>query len=313
MKEPTTDKKVTAAGDITETFLALASRSTKLGDLPISRALPLRERRMVGPWCFLDRFGPLSFTSGKPMFVPPHPHIGLQTVTYLLAGEVLHTDSLGSQALLRPGGVNVMTAGHAIAHAEETPENNSGILNGVQLWTALPETDRHINPGFVHINQVPCIETDSASIQVFAGTYAGQTCPAPYYSQIIGLDVAINPNSRIELTLQPEYEHAIILLEGDCTYWGTALDDETLYYLGTNRQSITLSSHQGSRVLVIGGLPFTEKILMWWNFVARKQDEIAQARTDWEAHLRFGEVPGNHGQRLRAPSLLRMSQPNPAS
>lgn len=302
-----------SSGTAMDEFIAYPGRSTFLGDLPIIRCLPLRGRRMVGPWCFLDRFGPISFSNGKPMFVTPHPHIGLQTITYLLVGEVLHTDSLGSQALLKPGGVNVMTAGHAIAHAEETPETNSGVLNGVQLWTALPDNHRHMNPNFFHTYQVPFVGIENAEVHVFAGTYAERTCPAPYYSPILGLDVAIHPHSTFELTLQPEFEHAVMLLEGDCTHNGTALDDKSLYFLGKNRKSITVSSQKGSHLLVIGGLPFEENILMLWNFVARTQDEIAEARADWEAHLRFGEVPGDHGQRLRAPSLLRLSQPNPAS
>src|SRR5690606_23622100 len=122
---------------------AYPSRETLLGSLEITRALPVRDRRLVGPWCFLDRFGPLSFTEGKPMDVATHPHIGLQTVTWLLDGEVLHDDSIGSRSLLRPGGVNVMTSGGGIAHAEQTPDGHSGRLNGVQLWTALPDASRH--------------------------------------------------------------------------------------------------------------------------------------------------------------------------
>jgi len=312
MKETLTGKASSTSSN-GETFLALPSRPVKLGALPISRALPLRECRMVGPWCFLDRFGPLSFTNGKPMYVPPHPHIGLQTVTWLLAGEVLHTDSLGSQALLKPGGINVMTAGSGIAHAEETPENNTGQLNGVQLWTALPDKVRHCEPSFIHLDRVPSIESDSVVIQLFAGTYAGQTCAASYYSDIIGLDVTIQPGSTVETDMQLEYEHAIMLLEGDCLCNDQMISDKHLIVLSTNRSRISLSTNLGCRVLVIGGLPFKEKILMWWNFVARKQEEIAEARADWEAHRRFKEVPGEHVQRLSAPSLLRLSQPNPVS
>ena len=152
-----------------ETLVALGSprrcvepyenRELTLGTLKISRALPVAGRRMIGAWCFLDRFGPLSFSSGRPMDVAPHPHMGLQTVTWLLEGEVAHDDSLRSEALLRPGGVNVMTSGHAIAHAERTPADHSGRLNGVQLWTALPDHSRHGAASFQHVAQVPVIET----------------------------------------------------------------------------------------------------------------------------------------------------------
>jgi hypothetical protein len=138
-----------------------------LGALRISRALPVRGRRMIGPWCFLDRFGPLSFTEGMPMDVAPHPHMGLQTVTWLLEGEVVHDDSLGEEAVLRPGGVNVMTSGHAIAHAERTPTDNTGRLNGVQLWTALPDRDRHGAPSFQHVKLAPVLELSGGIVRVF--------------------------------------------------------------------------------------------------------------------------------------------------
>ena len=137
-KKPAVGRECGPEADHSPVFIAHSNRETHLGDLKIFRALPMRERRMVGPWCFLDRFGPMTFEDAKPMNVPPHPHIGLQTVSWLLEGEVRHTDSLNYEAVVRPGGVNVMTAGRGIAHAEETPVNNSGRLNGVQLWAALP-------------------------------------------------------------------------------------------------------------------------------------------------------------------------------
>lgn len=135
-------------GSVFERFPA---RETSLGTPKILRALPVRQKRLVGAWCFLDRFGPLAFSEAKPMDVAPHPHIGLQTVSWLLQGEILHNDSLGSEALLRPGGVNIMTSGGAIAHSEETPAKNSGLLNGVQLWVALPDADRNGQASFQHM------------------------------------------------------------------------------------------------------------------------------------------------------------------
>lgn len=157
-----------------------------LGQLSVARALPVRSRRMVGPWCFLDRFGPLTFAEGKPMDVAPHPHIGLQTVTWLLGGEILHDDSLGSEAVARPGGVNVMTAGAGIAHTEQTPGKNSGLLDGVQLWVALPDRDRQVSPAFQAVGQVPMAEERGGLIRVFAGAIAGVASPARHYSEILG-------------------------------------------------------------------------------------------------------------------------------
>ena len=137
------------------TMAGYPAREVRLGDVPVLRALPAIGRRTIGPWCFIDRFGPLSFTDARPMDVAPHPHMGLQTVTWLLDGEIVHDDSLGSEALLRPGGLNVMTSGAAIAHAEQTPREHTGRLHGVQLWTALPESERHGSPSFQHLADVP--------------------------------------------------------------------------------------------------------------------------------------------------------------
>ena len=289
------------------------NRQVNLGALSVSRALPIRERRLVGPWCFLDRFGPLTFAEGKPMDVAPHPHIGLQTVTWLHEGEVVHDDSLGYASVLRPGGVNVMTSGEGIAHAEQTPPENTGRLNGVQLWTALPDRDRHVAPAFTHVTEVPAVEWPAGVIQVFAGEFQGRTSPVPYYSPLFGADVRAHPGHELLLPLNPIYEHAILVMNGDCAVDGEPLADGMLYYLGTRRSEIGLSSRGGGRVLLIGGPPFPETILMWWNFVARTPEEIAEARADWEDRRRFGDVRAYRGPRLTAPTLTRVARPNPVS
>ena len=289
------------------------NRDLNLGALAIARALPIRDRRMVGPWCFLDRFGPLTFSDGKPMDVAPHPHIGLQTVTWLHEGEVVHDDSLGSAAMLRPGGVNVMTSGAGIAHAEQTPREHSGRLNGVQLWTALPDQHREAEPGFAHVAEVPRIERPAGLVRVFAGNMAGFRSPAPYYSPLLGADVQVHPRQRLDVPLEPTYEHAVLVMNGDCVLDGEHLAERMLYYLGTARSDASFSSNDGARVLLIGGPPFPETILMWWNFVARTAEEIAQARTDWEERRRFGEVVAYDGPRLSAPTLTRFARPNPVS
>ena len=311
--ESVNGKECSPVGAKQPAFIAYPNRSGRLGVLDISRALPIRDRRMVGPWCFLDRFGPLSFTSNKPMRVPPHPHIGLQTVSWLLEGEVLHNDSLGSEAMVRPGGVNVMTAGNGISHTEETPGVNRGRLNGVQLWVALPDSARNTAPSFTNVAQVPTVDTRGGIIQVFAGTINGATSPAHYYSEIVGLDVQIHPGSEIEMDLDPGNEHALLVLSGDCNFEKTELEERRLYYLGIYRSSVSITSRAGSRVLFIGGPPFPETILMWWNFVARTPEELSQARADWVAQRRFGQVAGEHGARLAAPDLMRFARPNPAS
>jgi len=288
------------------------NRDVSLGGLRVTRAIPIRDRRMVGPWCFLDRFGPLSFSAERPMDVAPHPHIGLQTVTWLLEGEVLHEDSLGSEAIGRPGGVNVMTAGRGIAHAEQTPTRNSGKLNGAQLWVALPEASRRIDPGFESIARVPLIEVPGAAVQVFAGSLAGAAAPGRFSTPLVGADLDVHPG-RAGLPLDPGYEHALLVLSGDCAVEGEPLEPRRLYYLGTRRSGIELRSEGGGRLLLIGGPPFPETILMWWNFVARTPEEIAAARADWEARRRFGEVTAYAGPRLDAPALARFARPGPVS
>ena len=290
-----------------------ANYETTLGALRISRALPVKGRRMIGPWCFLDRFGPLSFTDGMPMDVAPHPHIGLQTITWLLDGEVVHDDSLGEEAVLRPGGVNVMTSGNAIAHAERTPAENTGRLNGVQLWTALPDRDRHGAPSFQHVKLAPTLELSGGLVQVFSGQLAGAVSPARHFSELVGADLQVHGNEKLEIPLRPDFEYAALVLSGDCSLDGQPLRERMLYYLGMQRAGAAFGSTSGARVLLIGGPPFPEAILMWWNFVARTPEEIRDARDDWERGRRFGEVNAYGGQRLRAPDLVRLARPNPVS
>jgi len=272
-----------ALGATTSHLDVYPGRDIALGQLAVLRALPVKGRRLVGPWCFLDRFGPLSFTEGVPMDVAPHPHMGLQTVSWLLDGEIAHLDSLGSEAVLRPGGVNVMTSGAAIAHAEQTPRDHTGRLNGVQLWTALPEVDRHRAPAFQQVPEVPRVELAGGLAQVFSGALSGATSPADHFSPLVGADLQVRRGARLTVPLVSGHEHALLVLDGHCALEGQPLE------------------------------PFPETILMWWNFVARTLDEIRVARDDWEARRRFGEVPAYQGPRLVAPELMRLARPNPLS
>lgn len=289
-------------GPVLETVLP---RATTLGDLAIRRLLPAPGRRLVGPWCFLDAFGPLAFDSGKPMDVPPHPHVGLQTVTWLLDGEVLHRDSLGSVALARPGALNLMTAGRGIAHSEETPEGHTGRLEGVQLWVALPNADRDVEPSFEHHPEAPEVELPGATARLVLGEMAGRCSPGRTYSPIVGADVAVEKGASASLPLEPRFEHAVVALRGDAEVEGAPLAPGALLYVGTGRSSLRLRVAGGdpARVLLLGGAPFGEAVLMWWNFVARSSREIEAARDDWEAGRRFGDVRGHAGARTSAPPL----------
>ncbi len=284
---------------------ALPGRLSDLLGLPIRRLLPRAGRRLVGPWCFLDSYGPLGFISGKPMDVAPHPHIGLQTVSWLLEGEVVHNDSLGFRGAGGPGVLNLMTAGLGIAHSEETPSANSGRLRGLQLWVALPEAHRGTPPSFEQHRDLPVLALDGGSVTIVMGSLSDRRSPGRAFSPMVGADVAIGAGRRLQLPLDPEWEHALVPLGGRARAEGQDLAIETLYYLGTGRREIVLEApDEPARLLLIGGAPFGETVLMWWNFVARSSDEILAAREDWETGRRFGTVAAYAGERLAAPPFV---------
>jgi redox-sensitive bicupin YhaK (pirin superfamily) len=291
-----------------------ASRETNLGDLKIWRALPVREKRLIGPWCFLDRYGPLSFSEGRPMDVAAHPHIGLQTVSWLFDGEVRHFDSLGSEATARPGGVNIMTAGSGIAHAETTPATNSGLLNGVQLWLALPDEERNVEASFQHLSEVPRFDVRDGLVQLFTGVLGDVQSPAWRYGDVVGADVVVVSSGRVTLPLDPAFEHGLFVVSGSPRVRGEVLQPNSIYYLGPGSSEITIDSRsESAHLLLLGGPPFATPILMWWNFVARTPEEIAAARADWQESRRFGPVAGYEGPRLRAPMLSHLARPEPVS
>ena len=314
MSEPTVAAETCVAlGATGHQFESYPGREVALGALTVTRVLPVKGKRLIGPWCFLDRFGPSALADPSAMDIGAHPHIGLQTVTWLLDGELVHFDSLGSESLLQPHGVNVMTSGGGIAHAERTPSTISGRLNGVQLWVALPDQHRRMDAAFQHVDRVPVHEQRGGIGHVFAGTLEEVRSPAAHYSEIFGGDFEIHARGRIDLPLDPRFEYAVIVLNGDCSFDGQHLEERLLYYLGANRSEACFTSQTGGRLLLVGGPPFPETILMWWNFVARTPGEIAEARADWEARRRFGDVTTYSGPRLDAPSLVRFATANPVS
>lgn len=286
---------------------ALPAREVRLGAIDVHRVLPVRGRRLIGPWCFFDRFGPLTFGEEKPMDVAPHPHIGLQTVTWLLSGEVVHNDSLGSECLVRPGQLSLMTAGRGIAHTEETPPANSGKLDGVQLWVALPEASRAVAPHYQCMAELPVVECPGGRVAVIMGEFAGAASPGRQFSPGLGAEVVVDAGGRACVELRPDYEHGVLLASGDAAVMGVPVALDTLYYLGAGRHEIVISSAGGARLILVGGEPFGETILMWWNFVARTAEEIAEARNLWEdldsSGEIFGKVPGYRGARLQAPAF----------
>jgi quercetin 2,3-dioxygenase len=272
------------------------------GGLTVRRALPNRRRRMVGAWCFLDHAGPMEFGRGGGMGVGPHPHIGLQTFTWMIEGAVMHRDSLGNEQLITPGQVNLMTAGRGIAHAEDSDSAAGGHLHAVQLWIALPDAQRHRAPAFRNYPRLPLVELGGFSVRVLAGSAFGHTSPAEVYSPLVGLDLAAAGPASISVPLTASFEHAALVLSGAASIEDERVTPGTLLYLGSARERVALSCEAAARIMLVGGAPFGEEILLWWNFVARNAQELEQAARDWDTGQRFGPVHGSPSPPLSAPA-----------
>jgi redox-sensitive bicupin YhaK (pirin superfamily) len=292
-------------GDAAGAAETLAPREVPLGGpraMTVRRTLPHRDRRMVGAWCFVDHYGPDSVHDGG-MFVPPHPHTGLQTVSWLLSGEVLHHDSLGSEQVIRPGQLNLMTAGRGIAHAEVTPPASTERLHGVQLWVALPSSSRDTAATFEHHAELPTVGLPGGVATVIVGDFAGVRSAATTFTDLLGVELALGAGADVEVPVRPDHEHALLALDEDVTIGEAAVSHGALHYLPPGPNEIRVRALRASRVLLLGGLPFEETVVMWWNFLGTDHDSIAAARADWQSSSpRFGEVPG-YDSRLAAPAL----------
>ncbi len=299
MNEKMSNSENTIAGHQLERITAHSAEVGK--GFIVRRAVPTKARRMVGAWCFLDHVGPADFDAGHGLNVGPHPHIGLQTFTWMIEGEILHRDSLGFEQIIRPGQVNLMTAGNGIAHAEESLNDDAGRVHITQLWIALPEAERHRAPDFKHYPDLPIIESDGFKITLLVGTAFNFTAPTHVYSPMVGMDFKTDAGARTNLELNPAFEHAVLCLSGMMNVEGELIEPGTLLYLGLDRNTIALSCDSAARLLLIGGEPFKENILMWWNFVARTPAEIIQASEDWNNHRHFPEVESSPLKRLLAP------------
>jgi quercetin 2,3-dioxygenase len=268
----------------------IQSRRAQVGEFRVQRALPRRAHRTVGSWCFVDHLGPANVRVDQGLDVAPHPHIGLQTVTWLLAGEVLHRDSLGSEQVIRPGQLNLMTAGHGVAHSEERTGQYAGDLHGVQLWVAQPSATRHETAAFEHHPELPRVDLRGATATVLVGDLDGAVSPARRDTQHIGVDLELESSSTVPL--HPGCEYAVVVLTGAVEVDGTIVRPGHLAYLGEGREECGLAAaREPARCLLFGGPPFPEPVTMWWNFVARTRDEITAAHQDWvRSTARFGHV-----------------------
>ncbi|HTO00835.1 MAG TPA: pirin family protein [Microthrixaceae bacterium] len=267
------------------------SRSATVGSMTVRRALPRRARRTVGSWCFVDHMGPVAVTESEGVDVGPHPHIGLQTVTWLLAGEILHRDSLGSEQIIRPGQMNLMTAGAGVVHAEEHTRKYRGDLHGLQLWVAQPEGTRNGAAAFEHHGELPGVELGVADATVLVGEFHGAKSPARRDTDHVGVQLEFNSEGNVDVPMDPTFEYALVVMDGSVSVEGSTIVPGKLAYLGEGRDECRLSSSEPSRVLLIGGVPFEDPIIMWWNFVARTKAELSEAQRAWmSGDSRFGSV-----------------------
>ncbi len=281
----------------------IEAHAKDVGGIPVRRALPSREKRRIGAWCFLDHIGPSVPPVDKPLNVGPHPHIGLQTFTWMISGEILHRDSLGYEQWIRPGQVNLMTAGCGIAHSEESPHGGGKLVHAVQLWIALPDSERQRAPDFTHYPSLPHHREQGLDITLLVGEAFGLTSPARVYSPLVAMDALAAAATRVTLPLRPDFEYGLICLEGGLEFDGTAIKPGQLLYLGPGRASLQLACGDASRLLLVGGEPMAEDILVWWNFVARTPEEVVRATHDWNAGRHFDEVSHSPLTRLVAPDV----------
>lgn len=311
------------------------AREVPLGgirSLQVRRTLPQRALPTVGAWCFLDQFGP---DPGPAMRVLPHPHTGLQTVTWPIRGRIHHRDSLGNDVMVEPGELNLMTAGRGIAHSEVSAEGED--LFGLQFWAALPGAlpgaQDDWGAAFQQVRDLPVLATDGVQITVFVGALAlsadggGEpdrvVSPAVVHTPLLGADASLDAGATARVVLEPGYEHAVLVVSGSVQIEGMRIEAGPLAYLGAQREELSIDAIQDARFILLGGEPFTEDLVMFWNFVGRNHEEVALARAAWEGQvgaaaeavaadrsvvepgpaLRFGLVPGHGEERIPAPQV----------
>ncbi len=268
--------------------------------MSVTRWLPHRTLPMVGAWCFLDRMGPQRVD----MRVLPHPHTGLQTVTWPLTGSIRHRDSLGTDVVLRPGELNLMTGGRGVAHSELSL-GESPLLHALQLWVALPADHDDAPAAFEQHTDLPVVELPGARASVVVGELAGAASPATVHTPLLAADVTLDAGATATLPLRPGFEHAVLVLEGEASVDGTGLGVGPLLFLGADADELVMTSAGGARVLLLGGEPYPDDLVMWWNFIGRTHEDVVAARDAWEGHDRdrFPTVPGHGGERIPAPPL----------
>ena len=290
--------------------LTLVPRIVKLTTrtgIDIRRTLPHRYLRTIGAWCFVDHYGPTSQKDA--MSIAAHPHVGLQTASWLFEGEVEHRDSLGNIQVIHPGQLNLMTAGFGIAHSELSLDSDNE-MHGVQLWIVLPESARNELPFFNHYQNLPNINDGGLTAKLFVGDFMGHHSPAKVFTELVGAEIDIAAGSTVSIPLNQEFEYGLLLVLGDLRVNATEIPLTNLHYMPIGQDSIDVTSTHGAKFILLGGKPFPEEILMWWNFIGRNHEEIVQMRTDWNNETeRFPAFEDRIHGRIPAPELpnLRLS------
>lgn len=251
--------------------------------LTVRRTLPTRGRSFVGAWCFVDHFGPNAVDPDHGMFVRPHPHTGLQTVSWLFTGEIEHRDSAGNHTLIKRGELNLMTAGRGISHSEMST-TNATTLHGVQLWVALPDHARFTDPTFAHYVPEPVIK-NGVTTRVFLGSLLGQTSPVNTFTPLVGAQLDLEAGVRLELPLDTAFEYGLLLDDGELLIDGEPLAQHALALRAVGTATVVLEARTAVRLLVLGGTPLGEEIVMWWNYIGRSHDEVKQFHEQWLAEV----------------------------
>jgi len=285
--------------------MTIAPVTHDLGAFKVHRTLPSRQWTMVGPFIFVDEFGPARLPAGQGMDVRPHPHINLATVTYLFEGAIEHRDSIGSHAVIEPGAINLMTAGRGIVHSERSPQDlrpQGPSLYGMQTWLALPDGKEEVEPAFDHVpaDGLPIVEDGSARARLLMGTLWGATAETPCHCPTIYADIDLSRGSSLPVDAEAD-ERAIMLVGGEAELDGAPLEAFTLYVLKPG-QAMRLSSNGGGRVMLMGGGAFSTPRHVFWNFVSSSRDRINQAKEDWKA-LRFPLIPGDDQEFIPLPEV----------
>jgi len=276
-----------------------------LGDFKVRRLLPARERTMVGPFIFVDEFGPARLDPGMGMDVRPHPHINLATVTYLFDGAIEHRDSLGTRKVIEPGAINLMTAGSGIVHSERSPADRRAegpSFYGMQTWLALPDGKEEIDPAFEHLpgTELPLVEDGKSSARVLMGTLWGARAATTCHSPTIYADILLGTGGRIPVETGAD-ERAVMLVGGSATLDGQPLEIFALYVLSPGHEAV-LASDSEARLMLLGGGAFTTPRHVFWNFVSSSRDRINQAKADWKA-TNFPLIPGDSEEFIPIPEV----------